>query len=300
MKTPDLPPGARPLSSMNIRGLLKEIVAIYAKGYLFFLLASLSALAITVLACALVVGIYYAFFIDSMEYYTEIDAPGAILGVYIYSLLIFCSSWFWLWVLASAPTAMAVSQHYATRRIPVGRCFQQAWRKTFSLGIVATALVVQVFGAGILLAFTLFSVVTAPVVWILPFVIPAALFCLYTIWAFAPECVMIEGCGPFASLGRSFNLVRSSFWRTCWLNLVFTVIPPALMITVMMALLGSVNVNPGDNVIASVSAVSFSLLVPVGWIARTLIYYRLRKRTGLPRRQVYETWLNLDQSSYTK
>ncbi len=283
MKTPDLPPGARPLSSMNIRGLLKEIVAIYAKGYLFFLLASLSALAITVLACALVVGIYYAFLIRPLEYYTEIDAPGALVGVSYLAIFIFCSSWFWLWVLASAPTAMAVSQHYATRRISVGRCFQQAWRKTLSLGIVATALIVQVSGAYILLMFTFaFLAVTAPVVEVLSVIVIPALYCLYTVGAFAPECIMIEGRGPFASLGRSFNLVRSSFWRTCWLNLVFTVIPPALMITVMMALLGyDATVASGSSVIASVLfiialAVPFLLLVPVSWIARTLIYYRLR------------------------
>ena len=87
---------------------------------------------------------------------------------------------------------------------------------------------------------------------------------------------MLDRKGPLDSLWQSRDLVSGSFWRIFGIGLGFTAI--IILASVFAQILVSTLI-PNSHFLAIIflSVVSIVIL-PIGWIGRTLVYYDLRLR----------------------
>ena len=107
---------------------------------------------------------------------------------------------------------------------------------------------------------------------------------LYVAWSVSVQAVVIERRGPFRALGRSFWLIRRSWWRAAAVLLVaevVTVVVSALISGLLVAIaLSGGNPSVGFTVLISTLAaiVSAVLLQPFSAAVSTVLYYDLRIR----------------------
>ena len=158
-------------------------------------------------------------------------------------------------------TIHAVGKQYLGQNIDVMESLKRGLSKLFILIIV---------GILVVLALSL----TAPLMLIL-IGIPLAFF-LAISWAFVFQVVVIEGEGPFAALGGSYNLVKGSRWRVLGIGIVYLLIQVGLQIfiTVITSAIGGI-VQPLATL---VSSIAYALLAPVMFISLTVLYFDLRAR----------------------
>lgn len=166
-----------------------------------------------------------------------------------------------LYVLSSAASVMGISQYYLAGQIDIGYCFRRAWYKILSLYIAFLVFGLVLIGAGFLT--------------IILIGLPLLLY-LFTVWFFFVECIMLDRKGPLDSLWQSRDLVSGSFWRIFGIGLGFTAI--IILASVFAQILVSTLI-PNSHFLAIIflSVVSIVIL-PIGWIGRTLVYYDLRLR----------------------
>jgi hypothetical protein len=103
-------------------------------------------------------------------------------------------------------------------------------------------------------------------------------------WAVSVPALLVEGLGPSRAVGRSWSLVEGRWWRT--LGIVLVVL---LLTWVASAILGAtggavIGLVPGltddqrGALIVVTGSLAGALVLPVNYIAITLIYYDLRVR----------------------
>ncbi|MPZ71998.1 MAG: hypothetical protein GEU74_02000 [Nitriliruptorales bacterium] len=149
-----------------------------------------------------------------------------------------------------------------------------------SIGIVlAAALVVGVAGAAAA-ATGAAAAVTAVVVAVLA----AAAFCAWMfvkLMSFSLPAMIVERIGPGAALGRSWNLVRSRFWRLLgtWLLIMIILMVVSAVLIGGFALLGAPLGASGAIVGAFLGSIVLGLLTtPLVINAATLLYFDSRIR----------------------
>lgn len=112
-------------------------------------------------------------------------------------------------LLVQAATTRLYAESYRGSVLPMGDALRYGLRRLPAmLGVTIVSSVVAF--VGLLLCI-------APGVW------------LYTAWAVAPAALIAEEIGPIRSLGRSFQLVKGSWWRTFGLLLVANILVTVLV-----------------------------------------------------------------------
>jgi hypothetical protein len=127
------------------------------------------------------------------------------------------------------------------------------------------------------------------------------IFFSYSTWiAFAFQSMLIENKGIFASIKRSFTLVRKSFWRVFGSLLLIMVIVYALQLSLggFAALVSSIfylvtkflNINQdmmsfftivAQYISLPLNLISWLIIMPIGYIMTTMLYYNERfKKEG--------------------
>ncbi|MCL4394218.1 MAG: glycerophosphoryl diester phosphodiesterase membrane domain-containing protein [Chloroflexi bacterium] len=216
------------------------------------------------------------------------NPPGGNLSTDPYiSLLIFYGA-FLITALVSAvlgsiefgAVALAVSEQYHGRRMTIGQAYRRALGRSPHL-ILAWFItgVVTIFSAAFMMAS--FVVPCLCFLAVAPLVL---LIFLNTQWALSTPAIVLEGQNGLGGLGRSWRLVRGSFWRVLLmlvLLFLFTTVLDAIpSYTVSFGILIFV---PGlllvSTIISSVvNAVMTTLLAPITWCVLTVLYYDLRVR----------------------
>ncbi len=105
-------------------------------------------------------------------------------------------------------------------------------------------------------------------------------------WFSASYAVVIEGKGPIAGLGRSWNLVTGSWWRVFGIGLVFVIIVTAVIMVIGIpvgiigAIIGGAAAGEGGAAFVGTLAGSLAtvLVTPFAYIAGALLYFDLRVR----------------------
>lgn len=165
-------------------------------------------------------------------------------------------------VLTTAACVKAVSDAYLDRPTEIGISLRFAARRLIPLLWLAIM-------SAILLVFA-FLLLVIPGIW------------LYAAWSVATPALLIEGCGPWAALRRSYRLVRSRWWPTAGALIV-----SELMVTIVGGAIQALLVGiflTGSSVVVVVALVSLAAAVsavltrPFVAAVRTVLYYDLRVR----------------------
>ena len=99
------------------------------------------------------------------------------------------------------------------------------------------------------------------------------------IWSFATHAVVIENRDVFGAFGRSRELVRGNWWRVFGIGLVFLLIVISIIaIVTLVSIIIGLLFNLGPLAYSILSGVVGALLIPVYYIASTLLYIDLRVR----------------------
>jgi hypothetical protein len=175
-----------PLSQRGLWGLFREGLALYRQNLWPFLV--LSAVYGTALTAANVVGLLFP---------TTITAT--------FALLIAARA-------AGQPLSLGQAWRAVLRRLgPLVGSFLLYLLPSLLLGLAVALFFASAAagaGLGLLLAYLVGLPALAVALW------------LGVLWALAPQAVMLEGCGPAASLAASARWVRGSWWRVFWLHVL--------------------------------------------------------------------------------
>ena len=272
--------GGRSIPTRGLGALLDEAFRVYRTNFLPFIAIA------AVPAAANVLGNLFA---------AAGDSPVALLG----PLFILAS--IALSVIAAGAIAFGVARHYSRGEVDVVDCYSHA----FQVGVflIAQAIVVAVvigsfFVLGVILFFVgvlaggfgsgsdseVFTLIAAGALLVLAGIAITAW--LGVRWFSGAYAVVIEGKGPIAGLGRSWDLVTGSWWRVFGIVLVvlIVIIGVALVIGVPLGVMGAIagSVAAGDQGAtaggAIAGAVATAVITPYAYIAGALLYFDLRVR----------------------
>ncbi len=223
------------------------------------------------------------------------ESPLALLGG------IFILASIALSVIAAGAIAFGVARHYVRGEVDVVDCYSHA----FQVGVflIAQAIVVTVILGGLLIVGAVMFVIGAIVgVFegdsdgaVLALVVIGALMFLVGIvvavwlgvrWFSAAYAVVIEGKGPIAGLGRSWNLVTGSWWRVFGIGLVFAIIITVVIMVIAIpvgivgAIAGAIAAGEqGAGILGPIAGALATIVVtPFAYIGGTLLYFDLRVR----------------------
>jgi hypothetical protein len=104
--------------------------------------------------------------------------------------------------------------------------------------------------------------------------IPLAVF-LFVNWSLLTQVIVVERLGPLRALGRSRQIVRGQWWRTCGIFLAI-----ALLSFLPMLVIGRLTASGDDWLAALGSAAGGAIAAPFVAIAQTLLYADLCARKG--------------------
>jgi len=176
--------------------------------------------------------------------------------------------------------ATAVGQHYVTGDIVLLSCYQRAWWKVVSLAIIAivAAFFLLVAPMAMLVKNETWIAGTAAVV-----LIPA--FALLIYWSLAVQAVVVEGYSPMEALHRSTRLIKGNWWRIFGITVVLGLIATGLRLVAIIPFVVAasiVSTEPASNAAGSILALGGVIVgifvLPVLFIAVTLVYYDVRVR----------------------
>ena len=162
-------------------------------------------------------------------------------------------------IIAAGATVYAVAAQYLGRATTIAQCYARAWSRVLSL---LTSTLAFILASIILIA----SIIGIPL-----------FFYILVRWFFYTEAIMIEGRrGPREALGRSYGLVRGSWWRVFGIGVVFVV---------LLTLIGLVASIPGSIVVgfspiggAILLSIFGTAVTPIAFIGTALVYLDLRIR----------------------
>jgi Membrane domain of glycerophosphoryl diester phosphodiesterase len=250
--------GLRPLAFGEILDVALKIVARHWKV--------MAACVVIVVLPVQIASTALVYSIDPSRYDLNSDASvttsaddstiGAVIVVNILALLCY--------MLAAAACFKAVSDGYLGREPGIGASLRFGLpRIPRLLGIYLLVSICVIIGL---------ILIIAPGVW------------LGTVWSLAVPALLFERLGVFASLGRSFELVKGRFWGTLGL-----VVVSLLIIVVVSALIGLVigalgAVVSGDSEVAGAfvdivaTVISNMISLPVFAAVLTVLYFDQRVR----------------------
>jgi hypothetical protein len=101
---------------------------------------------------------------------------------------------------------------------------------------------------------------------------------LLTLWAVVAPAVVIERLGVFEAMSRSWNLVKSNFWQTLGVIVVFWIIT-----FVITGLIGFIFRDSSLAVAVIVAWIVHFLLAPLSALASSILFFELRAaESGAP------------------
>ncbi len=166
-------------------------------------------------------------------------------------------------VLTTAACVKAISDIYLDQPTDIGSSLRFALRRLGSL----LWLEIMTF---VLLAFA-FIVLVIPGIW------------LYAAWSVAVPALLIEGCGGWSALSRSFRLVRGRWWPAAGVLFVAAVMT-SIVSGAIEGLLVAISLSSSADVVLTVTVVSLAaglsavLTRPFLAAVTTVLYYDLRVR----------------------
>ena len=163
--------------------------------------------------------------------------------------------------------AFAVAQQYATGTVSVGLSYSRAWWRVLSL---------------VALGFVIFAAIVLMLLGAL-FIVPAIVMMVALVyWSVAAQAIIIEGCKPIEAMRRSWNLVRSNWWRTFGAWALVGLVSLGLVVLLSLLLMAPLNlVESAGDLLTSTAGIASSIvtgviITPILGIAGTLIYFDLR------------------------
>ena len=201
-------------------------------------------------------------------------------------------------VITGGAIVFGVARHYARGEVDIADCLSHA----FQVGIylVVQALLVAVLVGGLLVVGTIMVIIGAiggafdngaPEGAAVALMVIGGLLTLAGLviaiwlgvrWFSAAYAVVLEGKGPIAGLGRSWNLVTGSWWRVFGLGVVIAIIVVvvAMVVAIPFGVVGAIALGEdGAGVIGAIGgALATVLITPFAYIFGTLLYFDLRVR----------------------
>ncbi len=213
-----------------------------------------------------------------------------------------------------AALSFVVSERRMGRRVTIGDAYRQAFHHWTAL--LGSAILVQ------LLSFAAFGLIFAPFVLTviapmlaprntalvlgasllscvsMAFLIPALIAVVYfTVrWSFTTPAIVLENLGALRGMGRSWRLVKGSFWRILAVLMVVGVLVNLLTYIVLLGVqFGAWSFLRGSLVLSTIvgsagGAVIAAMIQPIEYAVITLLYYDMRIR-----REGYDLQLALDE-----
>jgi len=256
------------LRPMGVGDILDETIRLYRESFLLFvatagvLLAPLLLLGAVAWIGALTLG---ASTMDT----TGVGAPS---GPLVLLWIILGLAGFVVSLLGVAALTVVASQRYLNQPITVRDAYAAALKRLGPL----------------LLASLWAGVRLLPIIAISAFTIGVPFLIYYTLaWILIPQAVVLEGVGAGGASKRSRTLVNGYWWKTLGLYLVLSIllnILAAIPTLVLTAVIGGIaTAATGSStalvvVYAIVSVVTPALLLPLVFIATTLLFYDLKIR----------------------
>lgn len=198
---------------------------------------------------------------------TLVPAPGS----WVLSLI-----GMFLFLLANGAMVYATAQKVLGREFDIIGSYRRAWLRVVSLVINPIVFIVVLMGTVILM----FVLLTG-----LP------IFCfVLVIWFFFSETIMIEGKHNLSALGRSYEVVRGSWWRVFGIGVAYVTLVFGFFIVTSYPIVrifftgpeagpdwAALVANPGVEARIFFSALSV-LILSFLLIGRTMLYLDLRVR----------------------
>ena len=188
---------------------------------------------------------------------------GALTELFVYSAMTF-----------------ALGQKYLTGDIDIRRSYSQAWGRGVTIvGLTIINVTFLYFLGGLILVST--KTLIAP--FILIFALAGTALAVY--WSSTIQVMTVEKYNMDAALNRSWQLIAGSWLRVLGIKSVLVLVILGLGIVVTLpftVLLGILSVEPFSTIDQMTMAITRTtvkiLVLPVWFIAGTLIYYDLRVR----------------------
>jgi len=114
------------------------------------------------------------------------------------------------------------------------------------------------------------------------FAVLCAAFYLFVRWSLVLAAMMAEDIGPIRGLGRSWNLVSGSWWRTFGILLIVGIMQGIISygLVILVSVIAAL-VSTGDfraAVVQVVGTLVSAVVTPIAYIAVVLLYFDLRVR----------------------
>ena len=268
------PVGGRGIPPRSLGGFLEEAFRVYRANFWQFVAIAAIPAAVNVLASL---------------FSATGEPPLELLGGFLILASIVLS------VITAGAIVFGVTQHYVRGEVDIVDCLSHA----FQVGVflIAQAIVVTVvLGAALVVGVIMFTIGGIAVAFgngetegvVVGLIVIGGLLTLAGIaiavwlgirWFSASFAVVIEGKGPIAGLGRSWNLVTGSWWRVFGIVLVIAIVAivAAMVISIPIGIIGGI--AGGGTVVRSIGgAIATIAVTPFAYIAGTLIYFDLRVR----------------------
>ena len=187
--------------------------------------------------------------------------------------LVFVLAAITLQILAEGAIVFAVASQNLGREISVGECYRRAVGRFSSL-----LLAVIVFFLALSFSALLMLIIIG---------IPLLFYLLVSLF-FYPQAILLEGKGPLQALGRSRELVRGSWWRVFGIGITFVIL--LLILNIAVIIPASISGFSSSTAAAILSTIGGSVVMPIGYIGATLVYFdlRIRKEVYTPETMAFE------------
>lgn len=294
-------PLARP---MSIGDLLDRAITIYRRN--FRTLVAIAAIVDVPLLIVQIVAAVIAFPVDFTTFARRSTSSAFDTSFLTYFLVVGIAS-----IIASIASVFehgaiitVISEVFQSASIGIREAYARAFRRGWAmLGalIMIGALYLGIIGAIFVPFFALLvgaggatSVGAAPATAGLMAILAFAVFCLGLIpaivlfnffqvkWLFSTQAIMLEAKGARAGLGRSWRLVRGSFWRVFGIDLITNIFIGIVTLTPAYAISFTAILFPSP-LVSTVLNTTVGILIgifvtPIRIAILTLLYYDLRIR----------------------